>query len=114
MNHFARIKPQVLLSLTTLALAILPVTSTFAILPMAAEIFQPESAAVIATNEKTLTVDTVFSSENNFIIENDGMTTANNKNSANCSNNGKQVTVFAPQWQSRFHHLTPYLIAIEW
>ena len=47
MNHFARIKPQVLLSLTTLALAILPVTSTFAILPMAAEVFQPESAAII-------------------------------------------------------------------
>lgn len=72
-NNLVRIKSQVLFSLTLFILAMVPVTSTFAILPMlpmASEIFQSESSFTAFNDEKTLTADDIFSTENSITIEN--------------------------------------------
>lgn len=69
-NNLVRIKSQILFSLTLFILAMVPVTSTFAILPMASEIFQSESSFTAFNDEKTLTADDIFSTENSITIEN--------------------------------------------
>lgn len=69
-NKLVRMKSQVLFSLTLFTLTIVPVTSTFAILPMASEIFQSESSFTASNDKKILTADAVFSNDNSVIIEN--------------------------------------------
>ena len=79
-SNLVRMKSQVLFTLTAFTLAIVPVTSTFAILPMASEIFQSESFVTTTYNdEKTLTADDIFSSDNSLIVENHRIIASNDR-----------------------------------
>ena len=79
MNYFAHIKSQRLSSLIILVLAITPITSTFAILPMAAEIFQIQSTTNIATNDNIMTDDSFAFIETKLMTESCKKITANGK-----------------------------------
>jgi len=93
-DTFTRIKSQLTFGLATISLAIVPINAAFAILPMASEIFQPETAAMVSNSQTALPVDDPLSIEDSAMIENDRIEAFSNKNSfSNFISKSKQLIV---------------------